>query len=156
MRGFAISAERWIMSKMTVRQLMKRPVRVVQGSTTLIGAREEMVQGGVRHLPVVDAGGVLRGLVSQRDIERALAILAVVGGKRQTLDVGDICAGEPLRVGPNLPAHEAAAMMIESHADALPVVDDGGAVVGIVTATDLIEVAREALLDVDPRQRARA
>lgn len=38
----------------------------------------------------------------------------------------------------------------------LPVVDPDGRIVGIVTETDFLEVAREALLGVEPALRAPA
>jgi CBS domain-containing protein len=47
-------------------------------------------------------------------------------------------------------------MMIEHKIGMLPVVEPDGRVVGIVTETDFLEVAREALLGVEPARRARA
>jgi len=61
-----------------------------------------------------------------------------------------------LKVPPEIPAHEAAAMMIEHKIGMLPVVENDGQLVGIVTETDFLEVAREALLGVEPALRARA
>jgi len=144
------------MSQVTVRQLMKTPALVVHPQSTLSHARNEMARAGIHHLPVVDATGALLGMISQRDVDRTMSLMAVAEGARQTLTVGDITSGEGLRVVPDLPAHEAAAMLIESCIDGLPVVDTQGRVIGILTATDLIEVAREALLGVAPGQRARA
>jgi CBS domain-containing membrane protein len=144
------------MSAMTVRKLMKTPPLKVTPTTTLPAAQDVMTRAGVHHLPVVDRDGKLVGMLSAHDIEQALAILAVVEGKRLTLDVGDICTDDVPRVGPELPAHEVAAILIESRADGLPVVDTNGEVIGVVTATDFVEVAREALAGVDPQRRARA
>jgi CBS domain-containing protein len=145
-----------MMSQLTVRELMKTPVVVVHPQSTLTQARNEMARVGIHHLPVVDAGGALLGMVSQRDVERTLGLMNAANGGRETITVGDITSGEGLRVGPELPAHEAAAMLIESRTDGLPVVDGGGHVIGVLTVTDLIEVAREALLGVAPSRRARA
>lgn len=144
------------MSPLTVSQLMKTPAHVVHPKTTLAHAREEMSRAGIHHLPVVDGSGTLVGMLSARDIDRAIALMAVVEGGRQSLLVGDITTGHGLRVPPDMPAHEAAAMLIESHADGLPVVDGSGRVLGVVTSTDLLEVAREALLGIEPARRARA
>jgi CBS domain-containing membrane protein len=135
---------------------MKTPAIVVHPQSTLVHARNEMARAGVRHLPVVDANGALLGMISQREVDRAMNLMAAAEGARQTLTVGDIATGDGLRVGPDLPAHEAAAMLIESHTDGLPVVDISGHVIGVLTATDLIEVAREALLGIEPARRARA
>ncbi len=143
------------MSQVTVRQLMKTPAKVVHPGATLLQARDEMTKLGVHHLPVVDGGGGLIGMISDREVDRILAVMQAAEGKRLTLTVGDVCRGEALRVTPELPAHQAASMLIESRTDGLPVVDKGQ-VIGVITATDLLEVAREALLGVDPGKRARA
>lgn len=144
------------MSRLMVKDLMSAPTTVVRPKDTLTYACDQMRRAGVHHLPVVDSRGALLGLVSQRDVDRVMALMAAAEGLRQPLTVGDITSGEGLRATPELPAHEAAAMMIESHSDGLPVVDAGGKLVGILTSTDLLEVAREALLGLEPSQRARA
>jgi len=144
------------MSYLTVSELMKTPAHVVHPRTPLTAARDEMKSAGIHHLPVVDGTGVLVGMISDRDVDRAMSLMEAAEGMRQNLTVGDIAGGGALRVTPELPAHEAAAMLIESGGDGLPVVDGKGRVVGVLTATDLIEVAREALLGVAPSLRARA
>jgi CBS domain-containing protein len=144
------------MSQLTVRELMKTPTTVVRPNQTLASARDEMQRAGVHHLPVVDGSGVLLGLVSQRDVERVMGLMAAAEGLRQPLTVGDITSGEGPRATPELPAHQAASIMIESHTDGLPIVDPKGKLVGILTSTDLLEVAREALMGLIPGQRARA
>ena len=144
------------MSYLTVSELMKTPAHVVHPRTPLTAARDEMKVAGIHHLPVVDGGGVLVGMISDRDVERAIGLMAAAEGLRQNLTVGDIATATALRATPDLPAHEAAAMLIESGGDGLPVVDKNGKVMGVLTSTDLIEVAREALLGVAPSLRARA
>jgi CBS domain-containing protein len=144
------------MGPMTVRKLMKTaPVRAHR-TTTLRAAQDAMKGAAIHHLPIVDGDGKLVGMVSAHDVEQALAVLAVAEGKRLMLDVGDICSDKVPSVGPDLPAHEAAQMLVESRCDGLPVVDTDGQLIGVVTATDFIEVAREALAGVDPQRRARA
>jgi acetoin utilization protein AcuB len=140
----------------TIKELMKRPVISVRRGTSLAQARDAMLRADIHHLPVVDADGALIGLVSQRDVTHAIDLMTVAEGQRQTLTVGDIMTTEVLRVSPDLPAHEGAAMMIEAKVGSLPVVDRYGRVVGVVTATDFLEVAREALLGVSPEHRAHA
>ncbi len=144
------------MGYLTVSELMKTPAHVVHPRTPLTAARDEMTNAGIHHLPVVDGKGMLVGMISDRDVERAISLMAAAEGARQNLTVGDIASGGELRVTPDLPAHEAAAMLIEAGGDGLPVVDKKGKVVGVLTSTDLIEVAREALLGVAPTLRARA
>lgn len=144
------------MSLLTVKDLMKAPTTVVQPTETLVHAHNEMQRAGIHHLPVVDARGSLLGLVSQRDVERVMGLMAAAEGLRQPLTIGDITLGGGPRAQPDLPAHEAAALLIESHLEGLPVVDRAGKLVGVLTSTDLLEVAREALMGIEPQRRARA
>ncbi len=139
-----------------VSRLMKTHVVALSPSETLATALARMVEAGVRHLPLVDRNGHLVGVVSQRDVLRAIDVMRTAEGKRSQLRVGDVMQREVYKVTPELPAHEAAAMMIEHKIGMLPVVDGKDRVVGIVTETDFLEVAREALLGVVPSQRASA
>lgn len=141
---------------MNVAELMKRTIVTVPASANLDTATACMEEAGIRHLPIVDAKGVLVGVVSQRDVARARDIIRTAEGRRQQMRVGDIMRTETWKVSPGVPAHEAAAMMIEHKIGMLPVVEADGRIVGIVTETDFLEVAREALLGVEPSRRARA
>jgi CBS domain-containing protein len=139
-----------------VSRVMKSPVLVAERSESVSAALDRMEKASIRHLPIVDGARHLVGVVSERDLSRAAAMMQTAEGKREILRVGDIMHAEPLRIPGSLPAHEAAAMMIDHKIGMLPVVDDGGTVCGIVTATDFLEFAREALLGVDPARRAGA
>jgi CBS-domain-containing membrane protein len=48
-------------------------------------------------------------------------------------------------VGPDTPAEEAVALMIDQKFGALPVTNEDGELIGIVTATDFLVVAHQAL-----------
>jgi CBS domain-containing membrane protein len=143
---------------------MSLPISKVMKSTVLTAERSEAVSAAlgrmqkaeVRHFPVIDGTRRLIGVVSERDLGRAAAMMQTAEGTRDTLRVGDVMNKEPLRVTRSLPAHEAAAMMIEHKIGMLPVVDEHGIVCGIVTAIDFLEFAREALLGVEPARRAGA
>jgi CBS domain-containing protein len=137
----------------TVEQLMKTRPMTAHKQTAVRDAVETMLEAGIRHLPVVDEAGRLIGLVSHRDALRALDLSRATTGERDGMRVGDIMKSEVL---PGMAAHQAAAMMIESKIGALPVVGENGRVVGIITETDFLEVAREALLGVNSGARARA
>lgn len=141
---------------MTVARLMKRNVLSLPVSANLDTAAACMEEAGIRHLPIVDAKGLLVGVVSQRDVSRARDVVRTAEGRRQQLRVGDIMRTDVLKVAPELPAHEAAALMIEHKFGMLPVVESDGRMVGIVTETDFLEVAREALAGLEPSQRAQA
>ena len=141
---------------MTVARLMKNQVVSLPVTANLEMAAGGMEEARIRHLPIVDARGRLVGVVSERDVSRARDVVHAAEGRRQSLRLGDIMRTDVLKAPPELPAHEAAAMMIEHKIGMLPVVENDGRLVGILTDTDFLEVAREALLGVEPALRARA
>ena len=55
-----------------VSDLMTEQVVTLRRDDTLVLADEFIRLGRIRHLPVVDAAGQLCGLISQRDLSRAL------------------------------------------------------------------------------------
>ena len=67
------------MSKLetTVREIMVKEVRTLGSNDTLDLAADVMVQGRIRHLPVLDEGRIV-GVVSQRDLCRS-ALAAALG-----------------------------------------------------------------------------
>ncbi len=129
-----------------VTDLMTTAVMTATASEAIKEAHADMQIGVIRHLPVVDDRGRLVGVLSDRDVLRA------VGAKRNG-KVADIMTREVVTVRPDAPAHEAAALMIDLKIGSLPVVDDSGALVGVITQTDYLELARRALLGL-PLERA--
>ena len=141
---------------MNIEAVMKQHVVTAHPHTSVRAGLAAMAEAGVRHLPVVDETGLLVGLVSQLDLVRALDRMLVAGGARGDLEVGDVMSVSVFRATRKMPASEAATLMIEHKIGALPVVDGNGRVIGIVSETDFLEIAREALLGVNVEARAHA
>jgi CBS domain-containing protein len=99
----------------------------------------DMAVGAFRHLPVLDDRGRLVGILSDRDILRALA-------RPKSTIVAEIMTRSPVTVKADAAAHTAATIMLDRKIGSLPVVNDDGQLVGLVTETDFLEVARRALL----------
>lgn len=116
-------------------------------STSLLSMREtdhvsaalrEMALAAIRHLPVVDGAGRLVGLVSSTDLVAAV-------GHRGDQELGAVMTRELRTVRPHTPAEHAVALMIDHKFNAVPVVGEGGELVGLLTATDFLVVAYQAL-----------
>jgi CBS domain-containing protein len=90
------------------------------------------------------------GIVSDRDILRAR--------ERGTSDgpISRIMNRDVMSIGPATPASFAVERMMRGKYSALPVVDDRGKPIGIVTSTDFLEIAYRALTGLDTRHVARA
>ncbi len=127
--------------QMTVGDLMTTALVTVRASELVTDAHAEMESGAIRHLPVVDERGHLVGVLSDRDLLRA-----AIGIAKRTPRIGELMTREIVSLRPEAPAARAAELMIEHKIGSVPVVDEQGALVGIVTQTDYLEVARRALL----------
>ncbi len=125
--------------ELEVRDLMTTALITANAKDPLSGAHAEMQVGVVRHLPVVDDHGKLVGVLSDRDILRSL-------GHRPPKRVGDVMSRNVVTIRPGAPAHEAAQVMLDEKIGSVLVVEEDGALVGMVTQTDYLDLARRALL----------
>jgi CBS domain-containing protein len=101
--------------------------------------------GGIRHLPVV-RDRKLVGILTQRDILRSGA--SGKPGARELL-VTDVMTKEPTAVRPATGLAHAARIMLERKFGCLPVCDEGGTLVGIVTEADFVRFAADVVRDLD-------
>ncbi|HEU0029667.1 MAG TPA: CBS domain-containing protein [Kofleriaceae bacterium] len=122
-----------------VADLMTTALVTIKSSEPVSGAHAEMQVGVIRHLPVIDDRGRLVGVLSDRDVIKALTT-------RKPQRVSDIMTRDVVTTTPQTMAHEAAAIMLDLKISSLPVIDEGGALVGLITQTDYLELARRALL----------
>lgn len=124
--------------KHTVEEFMSTALITMRAADPVTDAVREMRLASIRHVPVVDAGGRVVGVLSSHDVVAALA----AGGSPT---VGEVMTASPFTVRPGEPAEHAVGEMIDRKIDCLPVVGEGGELVGIVTATDFLVVAHQAL-----------
>lgn len=94
-----------------------------------------------RHIVVVDSGGQILGVISDRDILRALAR----SNNWQKKDVSQIMTRDPVTVKRETPLSVAVAKIVAKRINCLPVLDDEGKVCGILTSTDLLKAYQKLL-----------
>ncbi len=94
-----------------------------------------------RHCVVVDNYGKAVGVISDRDILRALA--RNPNSRSKSLD--QIMTRNPLTVKRNTPIIDAVSKMLSKRINCLPVVEEDGTVCGIVTSTDLLKSYQQLL-----------
>ena len=128
---------------MTIRELMTGGLITVRRETPVLEARDLMVKERIRHLLVTDVGGVLVGIVTDRDIRLNLPSQATslsvweINHLLTKLTVGQVMTQSVITIGPDRPARDGAQLMLEHKIGALPVLD-GGHLVGIITETDIV------------------
>ena len=133
------------LASLRVRDLMVRSLVTVADDAGLEAAEKLMRTRRIRHLPVLDRARRLVGILTDRDLRRALLDPALHEGSRQlsnTLErvkVRDVMTIGTLAVRPEMDVREAARIMHDRDIGALPVVADANRVVGMLTATDVMQ-----------------
>jgi len=121
-------------------EIMRRPPRTIHEDESLSLASWEMELDEIRHLLVVNLQGQLVGIVSDRDVTRALATRGNLG-----VPIGKIMNREVQTATADTPAVVVIERMVNGKFSAIPIVDASRRPVGIVTATDIMVVAHRAL-----------
>jgi CBS domain-containing protein len=124
--------------ELRVSDLMSTALVTVKPSDSLISARAEMEVGVIRHLPVVDDRNRLVGVISDRD---------VIHLRGTNKHVADVMTRDVITVSPDAPAAAAATIMLDHKISSVLVVDEDKTLIGVVTQTDYLELARRSLLD---------
>ena len=118
---------------MTAADIMVSPVTTVAPHTSVEEARALIRRARIRHLPVLD-GGLLVGIVSDRDLRGATGVATVAERMTSTVFV----------LSPRTPLRQAAKRFRERRVGAMPVLS-GRQVVGIVSVADVILALEESL-----------
>lgn len=115
---------------------MSQPVLTVEIDETLWDAWQLLFVSGLRHLVVIDNSGRVVGVLSDRNI---LAEVPATAEHLSSRRVCDVLARVPLPfIAPDADPREAAHVMSHSTTEAVPVIEAGGRLVGIVTESDLV------------------
>lgn len=139
----------------TVRDVMTTRVLAVREHTSVKEMVARMKEHRVSAFPVIDDDNLVLGVVSEADLltkevafagdQHGLAALPTVLRPGQRARVRGASAGElmthpAVTVRPDTPVTQAARLLYEHKVKRLPVVDDGGHLVGIVSRVDVLSV----------------
>lgn len=118
-----------------VRDLITREPVTTHPSATIRDSAEAMSRAGISSILVADDAGVC-GIVTDRDLRNR--VLAV--GLDPDKPVRDVMTSPPLTLRADALAFEALLEMVTRGIHHLPVVDDQGSALGVVTTTDLVRL----------------
>jgi CBS domain-containing protein len=128
---------------MHVKDIMTPDPFTVTSEISVVDARAEMSRRNIRHLLVVDEGGLLIGIVTDRDIRSSLPSPATslsvweVNYLLARLSVKEVMSKAVITIDPERDVRQAARILIDHKIGGLPVLE-GRRLVGIVTDTDLL------------------
>ena len=138
-------------------RMTKNPVTVTP-ATTIDEATALMKKGKFRRLPVVEEGRLV-GFFSDKDLMRVAPSPATTLSRyeeRALLDkltVRDILPPKVISVAESATIEEAALIMCESKVGGLPVISSVGAVVGVITETDIFKTFVDVMGLMDGKTR---
>lgn len=147
-----------LLKHVTVADIMTSPARIININDPFATAEEIFVKEGFRHLPVVDAQQRIVGVISQRDVYRAIAprrflddsviyregIIVDKDGyyEKDSLNhyvLKHIMRRQPKCVTADQLAAQAVHIMTLDKVGSVPVITPEKHVVGIVTRTDVLK-----------------
>jgi len=135
-----------------VKDVMTRDVVSVRGTAEYKDILAVMRELHVSAFPVLDAADHVVGVVSEEDLllkecgQEALAGYLIVSGRRGEhakaagVTAAELMSKPPVTIGPEDTVAGAARLMHDRRVKRLPVVDDAGRLVGIVSRVDVLSV----------------
>jgi CBS domain-containing protein len=129
----------------SVADFMTKDLVTIRATDDVALAESLLRLGGIRHLPVVTDGRLV-GLLTQRDLLRSGEAGRPSARERP---VSEVMTCEVITVRPSTGLADAASLMLERKFGCLPVCDEGGALVGIVTEADFVRFAADVVRDLD-------
>lgn len=140
----------------SIATIMSKELITVSPETSLAEIKHIFDNHTFHHLPVVQSGGKLVGIISKEDFARAAYMLSLnTSGQAYshleytTLTANDIMTIYPVFLEPNDTIGLAADIFLANKFHALPIID-GGQLVGLITTHDLVQFAFSDHISNDP------
>jgi len=119
--------------KVRVKDVMTSPVRVLSPDTSVEEARKILLRYGHSGVPILK-GDEIVGVLSRKDIDKATQ------HKLGQIEVQRIMSRNVITINQDASLDEAQKLMIEKEIGRLPVVNDKGKLIGLITRTDILRV----------------
>jgi len=130
---------------MLVQSRMSAPAVTITPDTVFREALKVMHYRRFRRLPVVDESGRLVGIVSERDLPHVSSSYAPaisvwdLNHLLSSVEIKQVMTTDVITTTPETPIEDAARLMAENKVGGLPVVNEHGHVVGVITETDIFK-----------------
>lgn len=125
---------------MLVRDRMSKHPVTIRVDADYKKALALMRDHAMHHVPVLDAGDRLAGVLAERDL-----LLAATHYLAANVEVAEVMHLDVVTASPDMPITEAATLMVNHNIGGLPVVDGNQHVVGIITESDIFRAFVELL-----------
>lgn len=118
--------------------IMSSPVQTVLQGSSIQAALYKMRQFDLSHLVVLSTSGRMMGIITEKLL---LEYLSIQGPSRHSIDdnIEGCYSNQMLTATPDTNIRQLAVSCTEHHLTCIPVVEDHGHLVGIITRTDLLQ-----------------
>jgi CBS domain-containing protein/RNA polymerase-binding transcription factor DksA len=146
-----------------VKSLMTGSPIAIEADTSALAGLDLMVEHGFRHLPVIDAGRRVVGVVSLEDLRAAFPIpvslrrppSAEQRSELRDLPITEVMSYAPQTITAEVALEDAVQQLTEQRIGCLPVVDGEGRLEGIFTETDALQALATVLFTDQVREKRR-
>lgn len=113
---------------------------------TMADAHDIMNEKSVRHIPIVQ-DGLFQGVITQKAILAKVMFLLDKYGvnalkrREKSISVSELVDQDVITANKNMPLVQAAEFFLTNRHGCLPVVDDEGQLLGIVTSSDFVRLS---------------
>jgi CBS domain-containing protein len=128
---------------MSILQLVDETPASVPLSASIAEAITRMLDLGVGAVAIVDENNVVAGIFTERDVLRKVAL---TGKDPKLMPVREVMTSSVVMATSDISAAEALEVMVREHHRHLPVVDDHGKLLGILSIRHLLQVKIDDLL----------
>jgi acetoin utilization protein AcuB len=126
------------------KDVMSSPVVTLSPDTKLLQAHDLIQQRRFRHIPITTIEGNVAGILSDRDVLRALAnpgVSPIPSSVNVVQSSVHHFMSQPVLVAkPETEIRAIARVMFEEHIGAMPIVSDPGQLVGMITRSDILRM----------------
>jgi homoserine O-acetyltransferase len=122
------------LSQVLVRDVMQSNVPVIHRETSIKEASKSIIDSDFTHIPVVEDGNKLAGILTAWDVANAVA--------NDFTSLGPIMTTDVITALPEEPVKKITAKINQYNISALPVVDENDEVLGIVTSDSITQLVR--------------
>ena len=127
------------------RDLMSSPVHQLSEEASVADAWRLIQEYEIRHVPICGADGGVLGVVSERSLltDAVADRIGVEGKPLSERKLRDLASTRLLTAGPDTGVDQIAQVMFEEKVGSLPIVSDGGELVGMITRSDILKAIVE-------------
>lgn len=134
-----------------VKEIMTSEVFVLQATQTMELVRSLMKNRHIRHVPIVNDEDKFVGLLTHRDLlAQTISHLADIDEKEQeeldrNIHILNVMRTDVVTATPEMELEEAGAILLENKYGCLPVIEDSGKLVGMLTEADFLKLTLKLL-----------